>query len=62
MVEVCSTTLPQKAIPPILSHPDYPAWLEERVRRYEKYSNIAYDILKQNVPPSRSTAPTAPST
>jgi len=47
MVEVCSTTLPQKAIPPILSHPEYPAWLEERIARYEKFSNIAYDILKQ---------------
>jgi len=47
MVEVCSTTLPQKAIPAILSHPDYPAWLAERVSRYEKYSNIAYNILKQ---------------
>jgi aspartate/methionine/tyrosine aminotransferase len=47
MVEVCSTTLPQKAIPPILSHPEYPAWLEERITRYEKFSNIAYDILKE---------------
>jgi aspartate/methionine/tyrosine aminotransferase len=47
MVEVCSTTLPQKAIPPILSHPEYPAWLEERITRYEKFSNIAYDILKK---------------
>jgi aspartate/methionine/tyrosine aminotransferase len=46
MVEVCSTTLPQKAIPSILSHPEYPKYLEERVRRYEKFSNIAYDILK----------------
>jgi aspartate/methionine/tyrosine aminotransferase len=46
MVEVCSTTLPQKAIPPILSHPEYPAYLEERRTRYEKYSNIAYDMLK----------------
>jgi len=25
MVEVCSTTLPQKAIPQIFQHPDYPA-------------------------------------
>ena len=47
MVEVCSTTLPQKAIPPILSHPEYPAWLEERIRRYEKFSNIAYEILNK---------------
>jgi len=46
MVEVCSTTLPQKAIPPILSHPEYPAYLEERISRYEKFSNIAYDLLK----------------
>lgn len=47
MVEVCSTTLPQKAIPAILSHPDFPAWLEERKSRYERASNIAYQILKE---------------
>ncbi|MEA3544622.1 MAG: pyridoxal phosphate-dependent aminotransferase [Thermodesulfobacteriota bacterium] len=47
MVEVCSTTLPQKAIPPILSHPEYPAYLAERRSRYENYSNIAYDLLKE---------------
>lgn len=47
MVEVCSTTLPQKAIPPIMSHPRYPAYLEERKSRYERYSNIAYDLLKE---------------
>ena len=47
MVEVCSTTLPQKAIPPIMSHPKYPAYLEERKGRYERYSNIAYDLLKE---------------
>ena len=49
MVEVCSTTLPQKAIPSILSHPEYANWLKERICRYEKCSNIAYDILS-NVP------------
>ena len=47
MVEVCSTTLPQKAIPSILSHPEYPNYLKERVARYEKCSNIAYDILSK---------------
>ncbi len=47
MVEVCSTTLPQKAIPPILSHPEYKGWLDERIARYEKFSNIAYDILSR---------------
>jgi len=46
MVEVCSTTLPQKAIPKILSHPEYTDWLNERKARYEHFSNIAYNILK----------------
>lgn len=46
MVEVCSTTLPQKAIPLLLSHPNYQGWLQERIDRYEKFSNIAYTILK----------------
>lgn len=47
MVEVCSTTLPQKAIPPIMSHPEYGAYLKERIARYERHSNIAYNILKE---------------
>jgi len=47
MVEVCSTTLPQKAIPHILSHPEYPTYLHERISRYEKFSNIAYNLLKK---------------
>jgi alanine-synthesizing transaminase len=46
MVEVCSTTLPQKAIPLILSHPQFPVYLEERKTRYEKHSNIAFEQLK----------------
>jgi alanine-synthesizing transaminase len=47
MVEVCSTTLPQKAIPRIFQHPEYQAYLEDRRRRYEKFSNLAYEQLKQ---------------
>lgn len=47
MVEVCSTTLPQKAIPLLLSHPEYNNYLDERRERYEKYSNIAYNLLKE---------------
>ncbi len=46
MVEVCSTTLPQIVLPRIKSHPKYAAYLEERIRRYERYSNIVCDILK----------------
>jgi alanine-synthesizing transaminase len=46
MNEVCSTTLPQKTLPVIFSHPEYGKYLNERIARYERMSNIAYDILK----------------
>ena len=46
MSEVCSTTLPQMAIPRIMSHPEYAHCLDERLRHYEKLANIAYKILK----------------
>lgn len=46
MVEVCSTTLPQMAFPKLVNHPQYFPYLEERIARYEKFSNIAYDCLK----------------
>lgn len=46
MVEVCSTTLPQSVYPTVVQHPKYQGYLEERIRRYEKFSNIAYDCLK----------------
>ncbi len=47
MNEVCSTTLPQKCIPAIMRHPEYQTYLQERIRRYEKMSNITYDCLKE---------------
>jgi len=46
MSEVCSTTLPQMAIPKIITHPEYKNYLDSRVRHYEKLSNIAYNSLK----------------
>ncbi len=46
MSEVCSTTLPQMAIPRIMSHPEYQNYLDKRKQNYEKLSQIAYDILK----------------
>ena len=46
MSEVCSTTLPQMAIPKIITHPEYKNYLGSRVRHYEKLSNIAYNSLK----------------
>ena len=47
MLEVCSTTLPQVVLPKIKSHPRYQVYLDERIKRYERYSNLAYDILKE---------------
>jgi aspartate/methionine/tyrosine aminotransferase len=46
MSEVCSTTLPQLAIPKVMTHPEYQPYLRERINHYEKLSNIAYGILK----------------
>ncbi len=46
MSEVCSTTLPQMAIPKIITHPEYEKYLDDRVRHYERLSNIAYNALK----------------
>lgn len=46
MLEVCSTTLPQIVLPRIINHPEYQDYLQERISRYERFSNIAYDILK----------------
>ncbi|HKJ65470.1 MAG TPA: pyridoxal phosphate-dependent aminotransferase [Desulfopila sp.] len=46
MVEVCSTTLPQLVLPKVLEHPNYAAYLQERLDRYQRFSNIAYDCLK----------------
>jgi alanine-synthesizing transaminase len=49
MNEVCSTTLPQKTIPAIMSHPEYGTYLAERTARYERMSSITYNCLR-NVP------------
>ncbi len=46
MVEVCSTTLPQIVFPKVLTHPEYPTYLDQGIKRYERFSNIAYDCLK----------------
>ncbi|HER62484.1 MAG TPA: aminotransferase class I/II-fold pyridoxal phosphate-dependent enzyme, partial [Desulfobacteraceae bacterium] len=46
MLEVCSTTLPQKVLPAILAHPEYSSFLAERVRRYERNANHVYETFK----------------
>ncbi len=47
MVEVCSTTLPQKIIPKVMSNPKFKKYLEERNNYYEKASNYAYNKLSK---------------
>jgi len=47
MVEVCSTTLPQKVIPLIFEHPEHEAFLEKRRARYQRMSETAYNTLKE---------------
>jgi aspartate/methionine/tyrosine aminotransferase len=46
MVEVCSTTLPQRVIPVVFEHPDYPVYIQERKERYERLSETAYNLLR----------------
>ncbi len=46
-LEVCSTTLPQKALPKIFSDPRYAAHLKEVAAEYGKKADIMYDILSK---------------
>ncbi len=45
MLEVCSTTLPQKVIPSLLSDPRYKEYHSKRNKQYEAKSKFAYDAL-----------------
>jgi alanine-synthesizing transaminase len=47
MNEVCSTTLPQMVIPEIVRHPEYAAYLTQRILSYERMSNITFDCLSK---------------
>lgn len=47
MLEVCSTTLPQRVIPEIFSDPRYTKHLEEQSREYAKRGEIAYAAFKK---------------
>lgn len=46
MLEVCSTSLPQLAIPAIFSDPRYKERTEKRNKEFERRANQAYEILK----------------
>lgn len=47
MLEVCSATLPQKALPKVMSDPRYYPYLAERNANYQKKSEIAYGIFSK---------------
>ncbi|MHC4270018.1 MAG: pyridoxal phosphate-dependent aminotransferase [Planctomycetota bacterium] len=47
MLEVCSTTLPQKVIPSLLSDPRYREYHTIRNKQYAAKSKFAYDVLKE---------------
>jgi alanine-synthesizing transaminase len=46
MLEVCSTTLPQMAIPPILSHPEFPAHRAALNMDIQKRCDVVLETLK----------------
>ena len=46
MIEVCSTKLPQLAIPKIFSHPQYETYRKEANQKIGKRSNLITEILK----------------
>lgn len=47
MLEVCSTTLPQKVLPKIMSDARYYPYLAKRNKNYQKKADIAYEIFSQ---------------
>ena len=47
MLEVCSTSLPQHAIPPVMGDPRYPGHLKKRAAMFESRVNDAYDIFSK---------------
>lgn len=47
MLEVCATTLPQKALPKILSDERYPAYLAENNLAYDKRAELMYKTFSK---------------
>lgn len=47
MLEVCATTLPQMAIPTILTHPEYLPHVQTRCERYAKAADTAWRRFSQ---------------
>ena len=47
MLEVCSTTLPQKTIPKVMKDDRYFPYLDERISKYQKRSDLAYEAFSK---------------
>ena len=47
MMEVCSTTLPQLAIPKVMSHPNYLSHRQQLNDEIEVRANVVYETLKE---------------
>ena len=45
MLEICSTTLPQRVLPTVMSDARYYPYLEKRLAAYERKSDIAFEAL-----------------
>ncbi len=56
MLEVCSTTLPQKILPTIYSHPKFEALLSQRIKKYEQRAEEAYTFFSK-IPQVRINKP-----
>jgi len=47
MLEVCSTTLPQKVLPKVMNDSRYFPYLAERAKIYQKKANIAHEVFSK---------------
>ena len=47
MLEVCSTTLPQKVLPKVMNDSRYFPYLAERAKIYQKRADIAYEVFSK---------------
>ncbi len=56
MLEVCSTTLPQIVLPLLYEHPEYNAYLESRIQKYQQRADQAAAFFA-NIPQVRVNKP-----
>ncbi len=56
MLEVCSTTLPQIVLPYLYQHPEYDAYLQSRIDKYQKRADEACAFF-ENIPQTRVNKP-----